>query len=82
MKPGQADSGWGVLRLIGLLIVFPAVSYGQVDPIKLNPVSGRTQSVETITSADVLARVELLRDELELIRIEMGHPRNSRLHLK
>lgn len=52
----------------------PSTSWGQVDPATLNPISGRANSVEEIIPADVLARVELLRDKLELIRIEMGVP--------
>lgn len=39
-----------------------------------NPVSGHSISLDEITSADVLARVQLLRDTLELIRFEMGKP--------
>ncbi|WP_342348231.1 hypothetical protein [uncultured Nitrospira sp.] len=38
------------------------------------PVSGHSISLEEITPADVLARVQLLRDTLELIRFEMGKP--------
>jgi hypothetical protein len=38
------------------------------------PVSGHSVSLEEITSEDVLARVQLVRDTLELIRFEMGKP--------
>ncbi len=39
-----------------------------------DPVSGHSISLDEITPADVLARVQLLRDTLELIRFEMGKP--------
>ena len=39
-----------------------------------NPVSGHSISLKEITPADVLARVQMLRDTLELIRFEMGKP--------
>ncbi|HSF09594.1 MAG TPA: hypothetical protein VLA60_09270 [Nitrospirales bacterium] len=39
-----------------------------------DPVSGHSISLKEITPADVLARVQLLRDTLEMIRFEMGKP--------
>ncbi|NKB80531.1 MAG: hypothetical protein GKS05_01275 [Nitrospirales bacterium] len=39
------------------------------------PVSGRTVSPETIVPADVLARVQWFREELETVRFEMGKPK-------
>ncbi|MEO8325508.1 MAG: hypothetical protein ABI618_06645, partial [Nitrospirota bacterium] len=39
-----------------------------------NPVSGHSITLEDITPADVLARVQLFGDTLELIRFEMGKP--------
>ena len=47
------------------------------EPKTPAPVSGRSVTVEEILPADVLARVQLLRDELELIRFEMGKPENQ-----
>ncbi len=44
------------------------------NPNEPNPVSGHSISLEDITPADVLARVQLLRDTLEVIRFEMGKP--------
>ncbi len=44
------------------------------NPNELNPISGHSISLEEITLADVLARVQMLRDTLELIRFEMGKP--------
>ena len=38
------------------------------------PASGHPISLEGITPGDVLARVQMLRDTLELIRFEMGKP--------
>lgn len=41
------------------------------------PISGRAATaVEDILPADVLARVKLVQDELELIRYELGKPKN------
>ncbi|MFQ5777471.1 MAG: hypothetical protein ACE5IP_05640 [Terriglobia bacterium] len=40
--------------------------------------SGHLLTEEGIVPADVLARVQLLRDELELVRFEMGEPKDSR----
>ncbi len=74
-KAWWGHTGWNFLILMGLFMTSPSTVYGQVDPATLNPVSGRSISLEEIIPADVLARVELLRDELELIRFEMGVPR-------
>lgn len=38
------------------------------------PVSGHDVSPETITPADVFARVQLIRKELDVLRFEMGKP--------
>ncbi len=74
-KAWWGHTGWNFLILMGLFMTSPSTVYGQVDPATLNPVSGRSISLEEIIPADVLARVELLRDELELIRCEMGAPK-------
>jgi len=74
-KSGRGQTGWIFLILMGLFMTSPSTIYGQVDPATVNPVSGRSNSIEEIIPADVLARVELLRDELELIRFEMGAPK-------
>ena len=58
----------------GLLIATSTATYGQVDAATPAPISGRPVAVEEITPADVLARIGLVRDELELIRFEMGEP--------
>lgn len=41
----------------------------------LEPISGRSIDVEIILPADVLARAHLLFDEIELIRLELGKPK-------
>ena len=41
------------------------------------PISGHSISLAGITAGDVLSRVQLLRDTLELIRFEMGKPKAS-----
>ena len=61
-----------------MLAATPTMAYAQADRSTPIPVSGRALSVEAIVPADVLARVELLRDELELIRFEMGEPKDRR----
>ncbi len=75
-----------LLILAGLFMALPSVGFGQsdsvpLDPIGRSPVSGRPLTVEKIIPADVLARVELLREELELIRFEMGQPKEQRLEV-
>ncbi len=50
----------------------PATNGGSLN--EPNPVSGHSISLKEITPADVLARVQMLRDTLELIRFEMGKP--------
>jgi hypothetical protein len=55
--------------------------YGPADPLPPNPVSGRPVSIATTTSADVLARVELLSATLEQIRVEMGQPTDHRAEI-
>lgn len=72
---GQSSSI--LLILIGVLAASPSTTYGQVDRPTLDPVSGHSQSIAEIIPADVLARVELLRGELELVRFEMGAPKEQ-----
>lgn len=64
-----------VLALPILAAATASSLWGQADPVSPRPVSGRAIDTASITSADVLARVEYLRDELELIRFEMGQPK-------
>lgn len=40
----------------------------------LQPISGRSVDIDSILPADVLARVQLLSDEIELLRLELGEP--------
>lgn len=76
--PGSEKIGWSLLILAGVLTSISSPTYAQADPATLNPVSGRPLSLEAIIPADVLARVRLLRDELEVIRFEMGRPKDQR----
>lgn len=64
-----------LLILMGMLITLPSAAHAQAGSGSLAPVSGRPLTAEGIVPADVLARVELLRNELELIRFEMGQPK-------
>ena len=55
-----------------------AVVLKAAEVITPEPISGKdSSSLADILPADVLARVNLLRDELELIRFEMGKPKNT-----
>ena len=76
--PGSEKVGQFLLILAGLLMTSPPTIYGQADTDTPDPVSGRAVSVEKIIPADVLARVELLRKGLDLIRSEMGRAKDQR----
>ncbi len=72
---------WGRSRLVlfGVLcclIPFPSLAHARSDAITPNPVSGRAVSVDEIIPADVMARAQLIRDELDDLRFEMGKPKN------
>lgn len=68
--------------LVGaLLAFFHMPSYGQEGPALRAPAGGRAPSPEALVPADVLARVELIRDELELVRLEMGRPESGQLSI-
>jgi len=65
------------LMLITCLVIdgFATQAVGELENATPPPVSGRRLSnPESILSADVLARVELLRENVELLRIHMGKP--------
>ena len=67
---------WFITIVFGLSAFASQVAYAQ-DEIKTPPpISGRSLTKEKILPADVLARAQLLRNELELIRFEMGKPKN------
>ncbi len=83
-RAGVGRRGWtdaamriGVVLPISVaaLVATTIPASGQTRPTGPDPVSGRSITLEQIIPADVLARVELLRDEIELIRFEMGLPR-------
>jgi len=67
------------LRVAFVFAILAAASaspgWGQAYVVSPDPVSGHPTDEGSITPADALARVEFLRDELELIRFEMGQPR-------
>ena len=63
----------GTRCLFGLFLSLPIGSVGLVQAIETPPpVSGHEVSIQSITSADVFARVQLVRKELDDIRFEMG----------
>ena len=55
-----------------------ASAWGESARITPPPVSGRAATPEAIVPADVLARIQLFRGELEAIRFEMGKPKDRR----
>ena len=67
---------------VAALVATTMPASGQAYAPTPNPVSGRPITLEQIIPADILARVQLLRDELELIRFEMGRPRAQPAELK
>jgi hypothetical protein len=63
--------------LFGLFLSLPMTSYGMTDAIETpSPVSAHEVSIQSITPADVFARVQVLRKELDDIRFEMGKPKS------
>lgn len=63
--------------LFGLCLSLPMTSFGMTDAIETPPpVSGHELSIRSITPADVFARVQLVRKELDDIRFEMGKPKS------
>jgi len=68
--------------LFGLFLSLPMISFGMTDAIETpSPVSGHEVSVQSITPADVFARVQLVRKELDDIRFEMGKPKSREVGL-
>ena len=72
MKISLFGVGWFFTMTLGVV----SASNGG-EPNEPGPVSGHPLSLEGITPGDVLARVQLLRETLELIRFEMGKPKAS-----
>jgi hypothetical protein len=66
------------LLLVTIYVFLVATAWGQAPSMAPPPVSGRAVSPETILPADVLARVQWFREELEAIRFEMGKPKERR----
>ncbi|WP_447965342.1 hypothetical protein [Nitrospira sp. Ecomares 2.1] len=68
--------------MVGMLLSFPMTSLGMTKAITTPPpVSGHELSIESITPADVFARVQLVRKELDDIRFEMGQPKSREVGL-
>lgn len=67
---------------MGVFIGFPMTSLGMTEAITTPPpVSGHELSVQSITPADVFARVQLVRKELDDLRFEMGKPKSREVGL-
>ena len=58
-------------------VLSPISTHAQTASDPFSPISGRPVSLSGIIPADVLARTELLRNELEEIRVEMGKPKDE-----
>ncbi len=70
------------LCLFGLFLSLTMTSFGMTDAIETAPpVSGHELSIQSITPADVFARVQLVRKELDDIRFEMGKPKSREVGL-
>ncbi len=68
--------------VLGVLLSFPMASLGMTNAITTPPpVSGHELSIQSITPADVFARVQLVRKELDDIRFEMGKPKSREIGL-
>ena len=73
---GRESPGVDVICLLLVLALFFALpAAAETESETTAPVSGRRLSApESILPADVLARVELLRENVELLRLYMGKP--------
>ena len=68
--------------LLGFFLSLPMTSFGMTDTIETPPpVSGHEITIPSITPADVFARVQLVRKELDDIRFEMGSPKSREVGL-
>ena len=64
------------LLFVTIHLLLVSTTWGQATAMTPPPISGRAVSPETILPADVLARVQWFREELEAIRFEMGKPKD------
>jgi hypothetical protein len=53
-----------------------------LDDEVLLPVSSHSSTLEDINASDVLARLDLVRDEVDLIRFEMGKPASTETRIQ
>jgi len=67
------------LLFVTIYVLLVSTTWGQATSMTPPPVSGRAVSLETILPADVLARVQWFRKELEAIRFEIGQPKDRRI---
>ena len=77
----QGNGGFPVwltqLGLVFMMNLIPLITQAQMADETLKPISGRPISPEGILPADVLSRTELLKKDLEEIRVEMGKPKDE-----
>jgi len=68
--------------MLVLLLCAPMTSLGMTNSVETSPpVSGHELSIQSIIPADVFARVQLVRKELDDIRFEMGQPKSREVGL-
>lgn len=72
---------WFSFLGLGIIFVFTSFSFAQKGILISDPVSGRSATKDEIISADVLARIQLVQEEIEKIRFEMGKPKSKNLHM-
>ncbi|GJL60906.1 MAG: hypothetical protein NPIRA03_37630 [Nitrospirales bacterium] len=78
----QSLSSLKVGVIVAVCISVPMTSLGMTKTITTPPpVSGHELSIESITPADVFARVQLVRKELDDLRFEMGKPKSREIGL-
>lgn len=64
------------------MLIQPVLVLGQNALVTPGPISGRTLTVQEILPADVLARAQLFRAELEELRLVMGRPQEQRQEIQ
>ncbi len=76
LRTGPYFSLWGTLLV--LCLGSPVFGHGESVQLFPSPASGHSETIEGIKPSDVLARIHLFQADLELIRYEMGKPKEIR----
>jgi hypothetical protein len=73
LNPSEGRAVWGLTALVWCVVFLVSGAALAADPTPPPPASGRdANSEQAVLPADVLARVHLLRAELDLVRRELG----------